>query len=731
MAPTEVDPRFRQMGRSARRRRRKWTVLRWGAGMAFAGLAGGLLWYQFQPDLGYFWRADDQEMVQVESQFDIAPVVRADTFTDLPGDPLIIPALDEGAARDVAQTPMPAALAGTPRLAGAGSSLTVLDSDLMPRGMQLVANLPSTREEFALFQAERSRGRFAPATQLETGVAIVPADQRATSSVSFLRDAVLRTGLWRELLLEAARDVAIKDLLAQNGFDVPQADQLAQRIEAQLGLEGPLSTGSVLALRYRLRGASRQVIQVTLIDPEGYVGSLALSSAGQLVPSADAWADQDLLETVLSRGESGQQRAGQQRLLDLIYSVALRNDIKPEVVGEAISMMARVYDLDSMANENDRLTMILANEDAARPGAVLFVGISGPGGDKPCYVVPAESEEGFECYAPSARIARPAGGLDLQSPIAGVLSQRFVPPAPGGKDSDPSRGRVAWSAPAGTRVAAAGDGKITARQTESAAGASVEITHSNGMVSRYSGLATLADEAVDGADIAKGMALGTVGAAKGGEARLIFQLLSDGNPVDPMPYLSGAGEVLASDAVESLIGRIITVESAGNARAQNPLSSATGLGQFIESTWLRMIRSYRPELAGSLDRRAQLDLRFDPDLSRQMVRHLAQENEAYLRVRGHAITPGRLYLAHFLGPAGADVTLRADPSASVLQVMGPAVVSANPFLRGYSIADLRNWAERKMNGASAAPHIPAEISIPAEIRAYVEAVDRLRQAENG
>ena len=200
-----------------------------------------------------------------------------------------------------------------------------------------------------------------------------------------------------------------------------------------------------------------------------------------------------------------------------------------------------------------------------------------------------------------------------------------------------------------------------------------------------------------------------------------------------MPYFGSGTEALASDSIESLIGHIIRVESAGNAAARNPRSTATGLGQFIESTWLRMMRSYRPDLVVSLSRAELLNLRLDPDMSRQMVRHLAQENEGYLRARGHGISAGRLYLAHFLGPAGADIALRADPAQSVDSVMGAAVVSANPFLRGWSIAELQNWAERKMTGSASAPAVVVVPETPAspQIRAFMAEMDRLRPAQKG
>ena len=221
-------------------------------------------------------------------------------------------------------------------------------------------------------------------------------------------------------------------------------------------------------------------------------------------------------------------------------------------------------------------------------------------------------------------------------------------------------------------------------------------------------------------------------ASGGAQPELAFMLLQGGKPVDPMPYFGAATEALASDSIESLIGNIIRIESAGNAAARNPRSTATGLGQFIDSTWLRMMRSYRPDLVVSLSQAELLELRLDPGISRQMVRNLAQENEGYLRQRGHAISAGRLYLAHFLGPACADMALRADPAQSVEGVMGAAVVSANPFLRGWSIAQLQDWAERKMSGGAPVPVLVVpEIPASAAIRAFMAEMDRLRPDAKG
>lgn len=723
------------MGALSRRRKRRGTALRATAAVVCLAAVLGGTWHFVRPDLTvlarFFGAGDlDQTLVQVEDQFDIAPVVRQDTFTNIPGDPMIIPAPDDGAPQDRANIPAPPGVAASRSGVAGFGMLAVMDGELMPRDRQLVATLPSTREEFALFQSERSRARLMNASA-DGGATIVPAvaspqqqDVQAGSSMAFLRESAQRASLWREIVIEATLPVGVVDLLRQNGFDAATAERTGARVQEQLQLQGDLPAGSVMAVRYRMRSGVREVIQLTLYNREGYVGSLAMSLAGQLVPSADAWADQSLLEEVLASEDEGP--AGQQRLLDVIYSAALREDVPSNVVGEALAMMAKVHDLDSFATEDDRLTLVYdPAATAAGAASIVYIAIDGPQGNRACYVVPAASE-GYECYAPGARVQATSSG-GLVPPVAGVLSQRFVPATEGQAD----RGRVVWSAPQGGPVVAAGEGTIAAVTQPGDQPGSVEIAHADGKVSRYQGLASLADTAVKGAAISQGAVIGTVGIPPGrDEPGLMFQLLIDNAPVDPTAFLGGGREVLASDAVEGLVNRIIVVESAGNARARNPLSTASGLGQFIESTWLRMMRSYRPDLIATLSRAELLELRFDPELSRQMVRHLAQENEAYLRARGHATSAGRLYLAHFLGPAGADTALRADPGASVLSVMGGSVVSANPFLRGYSISDLTNWADRKMSGSGAVA-IAAPAPVSPVVRAYVDAVDQLLRATSG
>jgi murein DD-endopeptidase MepM/ murein hydrolase activator NlpD len=291
---------------------------------------------------------------------------------------------------------------------------------------------------------------------------------------------------------------------------------------------------------------------------------------------------------------------------------------------------------------------------------------------------------------------------------------------------------VDWAAPTGTPVRAVADGVLALIGDGGGYGNVIYIDHPGGMQTRYAHLHTFADGLQQGAQIAAGQTIGHVGTTgRSTGPHLHFELHVAGSPVDPLTFtgIAGQGGAVASGAVDALVNQIIQVESAGDARAKNPLSTATGLGQFIESTWLRMMRDYRPDLAGRMTRAQLLELRFDPALSREMVTHLARENESFLRARGHDITSGRLYLAHFLGPAGAHTALSANPQATVLDVMGAAVVNANPFLRGKSVSDLLNWADRKMVGRSGAVgSAPRRITIPPEVAAYRQTVDAILAA---
>jgi hypothetical protein len=159
-------------------------------------------------------------------------------------------------------------------------------------------------------------------------------------------------------------------------------------------------------------------------------------------------------------------------------------------------------------------------------------------------------------------------------------------------------------------------------------------------------------------------------------------------------------------AVEDIIAR----ESGGDPNARNPNSSAGGLGQFIDSTWLDMLQRHRPDIAGGRSRQELLDLKFDPTLSKEMTEAYAADNSAILAKAGQPVTPGTTYLAHFAGPQTAVKVLAADPTTPVVQLLNPDAVAANPFVRSMTAGDLRAWADgTKPKTGHIAPSVRPEV----------------------
>lgn len=141
------------------------------------------------------------------------------------------------------------------------------------------------------------------------------------------------------------------------------------------------------------------------------------------------------------------------------------------------------------------------------------------------------------------------------------------------------------------------------------------------------------------------------------------------------------------------------LESGLNATARAGTSSATGLYQFIEQSWLAVVKKHGAEhgmgwAADSIGRngngrlsvsdpgtrQAILNLRNDPAAASLMAAEHAGDNKAALEGRlGREATGTDLYMAHFLGLGGASKflsTMQANPDATGA-AMFPSAARAN------------------------------------------------------
>ena len=143
-------------------------------------------------------------------------------------------------------------------------------------------------------------------------------------------------------------------------------------------------------------------------------------------------------------------------------------------------------------------------------------------------------------------------------------------------------------------------------------------------------------------------------------------------------------------------------ESALDPQAKAATSSATGLFQFIEQTWLGMVRQEGPRhgLAAYADaikdadggrlnvadpktRQDILDLRRDPQLASVMAGALTNKNsEALAATLGRKPTQGELYMAHVMGARGATDLIKgaaATPEGAADAVFPEAAAANRPI----------------------------------------------------
>jgi len=166
------------------------------------------------------------------------------------------------------------------------------------------------------------------------------------------------------------------------------------------------------------------------------------------------------------------------------------------------------------------------------------------------------------------------------------------------------------------------------------------------------------------------------------------------------------GELTGHATISAVVEQIIAAESSGDPNLKDTHSSATGPGQFLNDTWLDLIRQCRPDLTKGRSESETLELRRDAKLARELTMRFVERNAAILKHRGLPVTAGTIYLAHFAGPAGAVAILSASENADAALVMASAdktgrtkreqLVKANPFLEHFTVTDLKIWADRKM-----------------------------------
>jgi hypothetical protein len=132
--------------------------------------------------------------------------------------------------------------------------------------------------------------------------------------------------------------------------------------------------------------------------------------------------------------------------------------------------------------------------------------------------------------------------------------------------------------------------------------------------------------------------------------------------------------------LETFLDRLMMAESGGQDAARNPRSTAVGPFQFIQQTFLDVVRRHFAEETMSLSAMALLGLRQDRAFARRAAEAYSKDNAAYLAREGLPTSFTNLRLAYLAGPSGAVRVLRAPPQTKISTLLSSAAISANPFM---------------------------------------------------
>jgi len=151
-------------------------------------------------------------------------------------------------------------------------------------------------------------------------------------------------------------------------------------------------------------------------------------------------------------------------------------------------------------------------------------------------------------------------------------------------------------------------------------------------------------------------------------------------------------ETVPADAIPSAYWPMLSkIESADRPYIQAASSSASGLYQFIRSTWIgeggRWGPTLRPAFGG---------LRPTAEEQLARVKTFTAKNAAHLKRHGIPINKASLYAPHFFGPVVAAQVIGADVNARADLIAGESATDANPsILRNKTVGQFLSWLSGK------------------------------------
>jgi hypothetical protein len=164
----------------------------------------------------------------------------------------------------------------------------------------------------------------------------------------------------------------------------------------------------------------------------------------------------------------------------------------------------------------------------------------------------------------------------------------------------------------------------------------------------------------------------------------------------------------AANVVQQTIPAIIGQEGPGKSKT----STAQGTGGFTNGTFVDTYRQTFPDQAKGMSKEQILAQR-GTGVEGPMLQNFTQQNAQRVAATGAPVTPGNIYLTHFLGAGAGPKVLTADPNTPIEKLVSADAIKANrSILEGKTAGQVVNWANSVMAKRGAEGATPPSMPTP-------------------
>ncbi len=366
-------------------------------------------------------------------------------------------------------------------------------------------------------------------------------------SVAF-QDSQVDAPVFNEEIVAVRQEKPIAEILADAGYGDDGGAAMADAIGRILNAS-KLKAGAVVRLGIESTPQKSRVMRASVYESANHILTIAVDDNDQFVP-ADAPEDNPEVAAAFDDNRPVVRARGDlPRVYDGIYRAAYSYGMSRDMTQRLVKLLAADVDFQSRVSPNDRLEVFFSQPDedntASEESALLYV--KATFGDTTRTFYRFTMSDGTVDYFDAE--GRSARQFLLRNPVpngrfrSGFGSRRH--PILGYRKMHTG---VDWSAPRGTPIIAAGNGKVEKAGWAGGYGRQTIIRHANGYKTSYNHQNAIAKGVRAGARVRQGQVIGYVGSTGLSTGpHLHYELIVNGTKVDPMRVRLPTGRVLKKE----------------------------------------------------------------------------------------------------------------------------------------------------------------------------------------